>query len=125
MRLAGVGDEELSDSVYETAKSRWPWLFINTFTALLASTVIGMFGATIEQMVALAVLMPIVASMGGNAGTQTMTVTVRALATKRSSASSMSPMLVGLGPRRGVSHLVEPVSTGHSTVTPGQRHPTV
>ena len=81
-RLAGVGDEELSDSVIETAKSRWPWLFINTFTALLASTVIGLFGATIEQMVALAVLMPIVASMGGNAGTQTMTVTVRALATR-------------------------------------------
>jgi magnesium transporter len=82
MRLAGVGDEELSDSVFETAKSRWPWLFVNTFTALLASSVIGLFGATLEQMVSLAVLMPIVASMGGNAGTQTMTVTVRALATK-------------------------------------------
>ncbi len=82
MRLAGVGDEELSDSVYETAKSRWPWLIANTFTAFLASSVIGLFGGTIQQMVALAVLMPIVASMGGNAGTQTMTVTVRALATK-------------------------------------------
>ncbi|MGL4490730.1 MAG: magnesium transporter [Rhizobiaceae bacterium] len=82
LRLAGVGDEELSDSVFETAKSRWPWLFVNTFTALLASSVIGLFGATIEHMVSLAVLMPIVASMGGNAGTQTMTVTVRALATK-------------------------------------------
>ena len=82
MRLAGVGDEELSDSVVETAKSRWPWLFINTFTAMLSSSIIGLFGASIEQMVALAVLMPIVASMGGNAGTQTMTVTVRALATK-------------------------------------------
>lgn len=82
LRLAGVGDEELSDSVIETAKSRWPWLFVNTLTALIASTVIGFFDATIEQMVALAVLMPVVASMGGNAGTQTMTVTVRALATK-------------------------------------------
>ena len=82
LRLAGVGDEELSDNVIETAKSRWPWLFVNTLTALIASTVIGLFDATIEQMVALAVLMPIVASMGGNAGTQTMTVTVRALATK-------------------------------------------
>lgn len=82
LRLAGVGDEELSDNVIETAKSRWPWLFVNTLTALIASTVIGFFDATIEQMVALAVLMPIVASMGGNAGTQTMTVTVRALATK-------------------------------------------
>ena len=82
MRLAGVGDEELSDNVVETAKSRWPWLFVNTFTAILSSSIIGLFGASIEQMVALAVLMPIVASMGGNAGTQTMTVTVRALATK-------------------------------------------
>ncbi len=82
LRLGGVGDEELSDNVYETAKSRWPWLFVNTGTALIASTVIGLFDATISQMVALAVLMPIVASMGGNAGTQTMTVTVRALATK-------------------------------------------
>ncbi len=82
LRLGGVGDEELSDNVFETAKSRWPWLFVNTGTALIASTVIGFFDATISQMVALAVLMPIVASMGGNAGTQTMTVTVRALATK-------------------------------------------
>lgn len=82
LRLGGVGDEKLSDNVFETAKSRWPWLFVNTGTALIASTVIGLFDATISQMVALAVLMPIVASMGGNAGTQTMTVTVRALATK-------------------------------------------
>jgi magnesium transporter len=82
LRLGGVGDEELSDNFIETAKSRWPWLFVNTGTALIASTVIGLFDATISQMVALAVLMPIVASMGGNAGTQTMTVTVRALATK-------------------------------------------
>jgi magnesium transporter len=82
LRLGGVGDEELSDNFIETAKSRWPWLFVNTLTALIASSVIGFFDATISQMVALAVLMPIVASMGGNAGTQTMTVTVRALATK-------------------------------------------
>lgn len=81
-RLAGVGDEELSDSVIEIAKSRFLWLFINLATAILASVVIGLFDATIEQMVALAVLMPIVASMGGNAGTQTMTVAVRALATR-------------------------------------------
>jgi magnesium transporter len=81
-RLAGVGDEELSDNFLETAKSRWPWLLVNTFTALISSSVIGMFDGSIEKMVALAVLMPIVASMGGNAGTQTMTVTVRALATR-------------------------------------------
>ena len=82
MRLGGVGDEELSNTVVETTRSRFSWLLINLGTAILASLVIGLFDATIEQMVALAVLMPIVASMGGNAGTQTMTVAVRALATK-------------------------------------------
>lgn len=81
--LAGVGDETLADSVYWTARSRVPWLIVNLGTAILASFVIQMFDATIEQMVSLAVLMPIVASMGGNAGTQTMTVTVRALATNK------------------------------------------
>jgi magnesium transporter len=81
-RLAGVGDEELSDNVMSTVRSRFLWLFINLGTAFLSSTVIGFFDATIQEMVALAVLMPIVASMGGNAGTQTMTVTVRALATR-------------------------------------------
>ncbi|MGE0022083.1 MAG: magnesium transporter [Hyphomicrobium sp.] len=81
--LGGVGDESIGDSVLQTAKSRVPWLIVNLGTAVLASFVIGMFDATIEQMVALAVLMPIVASMGGNAGTQTMTVTVRALATNK------------------------------------------
>jgi len=82
LRLGGVGDEELSDSVLDISRSRIPWLIINLATAVLASLVIGLFDATIEQMVALAILMPIVASMGGNAATQTMTVTVRALATK-------------------------------------------
>lgn len=81
--LAGVGDESLADSVFETVKSRVPWLVVNLGTAILASFVIQQFDATIEQMVALAVLMPIVASIGGNAGTQTMTVTVRALATSK------------------------------------------
>jgi len=81
--LAGVGEESMSDTVAETARSRIPWLVVNLGTAILASVVIKQFDATIEQMVALAVLMPIVASMGGNAGTQTMTVTVRALATDR------------------------------------------
>ncbi|MEX0860993.1 MAG: magnesium transporter [Cucumibacter sp.] len=81
--LAGVGDEEVSDNVWNTVKSRVTWLVVNLLTAILASAVIGIFKGTIEQMVALAVLMPIVASMGGNAGTQTMTVTVRALATRQ------------------------------------------
>ncbi|HSM18822.1 MAG TPA: magnesium transporter [Hyphomicrobiales bacterium] len=79
--LGGVGDEEISDSVLTTTRSRFIWLLINLGTAILASGVISLFDATIEQMVALAVLMPIVASMGGNAGTQTMTVAVRAIAT--------------------------------------------
>jgi magnesium transporter len=81
LRLGGVGDEELSDTVFATSRSRVPWLLINLATAFVSMSVISMFGATIQQMVALAALMPIVASLGGNAGTQTMTVTVRALAT--------------------------------------------
>ncbi len=80
-RLGGVGDETVTDNVVYTVTNRFAWLFINLLTALLASSVIKLFDATIEQMVALAVLMPVVASMGGNAATQTMTVTVRALAT--------------------------------------------
>jgi magnesium transporter len=81
-RLGGVGDESITDSVLRTARSRFVWLLVNLATAVLASWVISLFDATIEQMVALAVLMPIVASMGGNAGTQSMTVAVRALATR-------------------------------------------
>ena len=81
--LGGVkGDEELSDTVWTIARSRFPWLFANLVTAIVASVVIRQFEGAIQQMVALAVLMPIVASMGGNAGTQTMTVAVRALATR-------------------------------------------
>ncbi|WP_054308088.1 magnesium transporter [Mesorhizobium sp. 1M-11] len=82
LRMGGVGDEELSDTVAATSRSRVPWLLVNLCTAFLSASVISMFGATIEEMVALAALMPIVASLGGNAGTQTMTVTVRALATR-------------------------------------------
>ncbi len=80
--LAGVGDEELTDSVFEIARQRLPWLAVNLATAILASLVIAQFDAVIESVVALAILMTIVASMGGNAGTQTLTVAVRALATK-------------------------------------------
>ncbi|HET9937022.1 MAG TPA: magnesium transporter [Methyloceanibacter sp.] len=82
LRMGGVAGERVSDSVWRTASHRFTWLFANLLTAILASFVISLFEATIEQMVALAVLMPIVASMGGNAGTQTMTVAVRALATQ-------------------------------------------
>jgi len=85
--LGGVrGEEELSDSVWTIAKSRFPWLFANLLTALISAWVISNFEGAIAKMVALAVLMPIVASMGGNAGTQTMTVTVRALATRELSS---------------------------------------
>jgi magnesium transporter len=84
LHLGGVGSEAtITDSVWETTRSRFSWLFVNLLTAILASWVISWFGSTLEQMVALAILMPIVASMGGNAGTQTMTVAVRALATRQ------------------------------------------
>ena len=86
LRLGGVGEENVDDGVWESSTKRFTWLLVNLGTAILASLVIGMFDATLEQMVALAVLMPIVASMGGNAGTQTMTITVRALAAKELTA---------------------------------------
>lgn len=81
-RLAGVGDESLIDSILSTTGRRFPWLAVNLVTSILASIVIAQFATTIEAIVALAVLMPIVASMGGNGGTQTLTVIVRAMATK-------------------------------------------
>jgi magnesium transporter len=80
--MGGVREDDLYSATLDTTKQRFSWLFINLLTAIMASVVIGFFQATIEQVVALAVLMPIVASMGGNAGTQTLTVAVRALATK-------------------------------------------
>ncbi len=82
-QLGGVkSDEELSDTVLYIQRSRFPWLFANMCTAFLSAGVIRFFEGSLERMVALAILMPIVASMGGNAGTQTMTVAVRALATR-------------------------------------------
>ena len=89
-RMSGVGDESLADTVLPTVKSRFLWLFINLGTAVLASYVIQRFDASIHQMVALAILMPIVASIGGNAATQTMTVAVRALATKDLGRANMA-----------------------------------
>src|SRR6056297_3294927 len=89
LRLAGVDeDSSLTDTVLRTTRGRAVWLFVNLLTAILASLVIDAFAETIDQMVALAVLMPIVASMGGNAGTQTMTVAVRAIATRELTASN-------------------------------------
>lgn len=89
MRLSGVSSEtDLSDTALRTTRTRASWLLVNLGTAILASMVIALFDATIEQIVALAVLMPIVASMGGNAGTQTLTVAVRALATRELTAAN-------------------------------------
>lgn len=82
LRLAGVGESSLSDKVIDTTKRRFPWLAVNLVTSILASLVIAQFEELITQFVALAVLMPIVASMGGNAGTQSLTVAVRAIATR-------------------------------------------
>ena len=82
LRLGGVSESEMNQSIGRSTKRRFIWLFLNLLTAILASYVISLFDASIEKMVALAVLMPIVASMGGNAGTQTLTLTVRSLAIK-------------------------------------------
>ncbi len=101
MRLAGVGEGGLNDNIFETTKQRFPWLAVNLLTAILASLVIAQFEGVIAQFVALAVLMPIVASMGGNAGTQSLTVAVRAIATKDLTGSNVwrvirREVLVGL-----------------------------
>ncbi|HEY1096038.1 MAG TPA: magnesium transporter [Alphaproteobacteria bacterium] len=82
LRLAGVKEDDFYAAVLSTAGARFSWLLLNLFTAVIASIAIGFFATTLEKVVALAILMPIVASMGGNAGTQTLTVAVRALATK-------------------------------------------
>jgi magnesium transporter len=83
LRLSGAGDGDINESIADSYKARVRWLIANLGTALVASSVISFFGAAIEHMVALAVLMPIVAGVGGNAGTQTLAVTVRAIATNQ------------------------------------------
>ena len=93
-RLGGVGDEELSDSFFGITCARFPWLSVNLLTTVLASIVIAQFSETIQSLVALAVLMPIVASMGGNAGTQTLTVAVRALATRDLTTENLKRVVV-------------------------------
>ena len=92
--LAGVSDFSIRSSFIETVKGRFSWLILNMFTAILASSVIGLFQEEIEKLVALAVLMPIVASMGGNAGTQTVTVAVRALATRQLDYSNLQKFVL-------------------------------
>ena len=98
--LAGVGDSSVSDTIIETVRGRLPWLAVNLATAILASIVIAQFEATIAQFVALAILMPIIASMGGNAATQSLTVAVRAIATKDISSTNIGRVIrreVGVG----------------------------
>jgi len=115
--LGGVSSqEELSDTVWTIARARFNWLLVNLATAFLASSVLGLFEGQLEQMVALAVLAPIVASQGGNAATQTMTVAVRALATRELGSNNafrvvMREAMVGL-----VNGLAFAVITGVAAV---------
>lgn len=91
--LSGAGDGDINEPIRDTYIARVRWLIANLFTALVASSIIAVFGGAIEQMVALAVLMPIVASIGGNAGTQTMAVIVRAIATNQLTQSNTVRMV--------------------------------
>ena len=93
LKLAGVQDEKITDNAFKITKKRFIWLLINLLTAVIASNVIGLFDGNIEKVVALAILMPIVASMGGNAATQTLAVTIRLLATKELMADNLSQII--------------------------------
>jgi magnesium transporter len=115
--LGGVtSDEELSDSVWTIAKGRFNWLLVNLATAFLASSVLGLFEGQLEKMVALAVLAPIVASQGGNAATQTMTVAVRALATRELGPNNAFRVVVREGLVGLVNGLAFAVITGIAAV---------
>ena len=94
LRLAGVGDEEITDGIFKKTKRRFTWLLLNLFTAIIASVVIGFFQEDIEKVVALAVLMPIVASMGGNAGMQTLAVTIRTIATNELTRNNFTQNII-------------------------------
>ncbi len=115
LRLAGVPDIDLFRAVKDTVRARVPWLLINMCTAVVASSVIGLFEGTLEKIVALAVLMPIVAGLGGNAGTQTLAVAVRGLATKELDFSNASrvigkEVLVGLINGVVIASLIGPLA---------------
>lgn len=115
--LGGVtSDEELSDNVWTIARGRFNWLLVNLATAFLASSVLGLFEGQLEQMVALAVLAPIVASQGGNAATQTMTVAVRALATRELGSSNAFRLVMREGLVGFVNGLAFAVITGIAAV---------
>ncbi len=93
LHLSGVNNTDIFDDMRSTAYNRFPWLFVNLVTACLTSIVINQFSDTILQLVTLATIMPIVASMGGNAGTQVMTVTVRALANREINSASQQKLV--------------------------------
>jgi len=115
--LGGVtSDEELSDSFWSIAKGRFNWLIVNLATAFLASSVLGLFEGQLEQMVALAVLAPIVASQGGNAATQTMTVAVRALATRQLTSNNARRIVLREGLVGLMNGLAFAVITGVAAV---------
>jgi magnesium transporter len=115
--LGGVtSDEELSDNVWTIAKGRFNWLLVNLATAFLASSVLGLFEGQLEKMVALAVLAPIVASQGGNAATQTMTVAVRALATRELGSNNAFRVVLREGLVGLVNGLAFAVITGIAAV---------
>ncbi len=88
LHLAGVKESDIFDSIMSTMRNRFKWLFVNLLTAIIASVVINIFDETLEQAIVLAILMPIIASMAGNAGTQTMIVAVRALSSKSLTAAN-------------------------------------
>jgi magnesium transporter len=115
--LGGVtSDEELSDSFLTIARGRFNWLIVNLATAFLASSVLGLFEGQLEQMVALAVLAPIVASQGGNAATQTMTVAVRALATRQLNPNNATRVVIREGLVGLINGLAFAVITGIAAV---------
>ncbi|HEX5184762.1 MAG TPA: magnesium transporter [Allosphingosinicella sp.] len=94
LRMSGAGDGDINEPLPSTIRTRMWWLFINLGTAILAAAVVAAFQGTISRLVTLAVLMPIVAGMGGNAATQTMAVTVRALATNQLTSSNTARMIM-------------------------------
>ncbi|MCD6034367.1 MAG: magnesium transporter [Rickettsiales bacterium] len=112
MHLGGVSEINLHANLLETAKSRFPWLMVNLLTALLASSVIAFFQGEIQKFVALAVLMPIVASMGGNAGIQSLTVAVRALATKDLTTTNAFRVIIKETLSGGVNGVLLAIVTG-------------
>jgi len=94
LRLSGAGDGDINEPLVPTIRRRLTWLVVNLGTAILASSVVGLFQGQISRLALLAVLMPIVSGMGGNAGTQTLAVVVRALATNQLTSSNTRRMVL-------------------------------